>query len=546
MKHTFIYTVLFLLLMPFGVRADRVIDSLYKLAEKDFSEGRYDAVVGKLILILEIAEERGTCADRTIAYAKMGRAHYYLQQRDLCLRYLKLSDSFARSCDIDSMKWQNARHIGAMYYEMGKPDSSLIFLHRAEQMLKGGTNWYELSSLYAIMGEVYLRAKKEKTRGKQYFDASAQYAIKSGNPSVMAYASIKQGLYAELEKDCNAAAKWFRKAWDEYKQAKLVEGEMYAMKCLAKALSDCGNAEETFTILSRVQSIRDSIFRAETADNSAKYRTLYETEKKERKVAELERARKMLLLVFAVVVLALGVVFIMIWSRYRLRKQKEMDEYQAKQQELRFESVIEAEENERKRIASDLHDGVGQTMSAAKINLAALYGDISFSTEEQRNAYEKVVTLVDESCKEVRTVSHNMMPNVLLKSGLANAIRTFVSQIDGRIIKVNFYSEGLNEKMESNTEVVLYRVIQECVNNVIKHSGANHLDISLIKDEEGISATVEDNGKGFDTSKQETFEGIGLKNIISRIAYLKGTVEWESSPGKGTAVIIHIPADNKT
>ena len=100
--------------------------------------------------------------------------------------------------------------------------------------------------------------------------------------------------------------------------------------------------------------------------------------------------------------------------------------------------------------------------------------------------------------------------------------------------------------MESNTEVVLYRVIQECVNNVIKHSGANHLDISLIKDEEGISATVEDNGKGFDTSKQETFEGIGLKNIISRIAYLKGTVEWESSPGKGTAVIIHIPADNKT
>ena len=236
----------------------------------------------------------------------------------------------------------------------------------------------------------------------------------------------------------------------------------------------------------------------------------------------------------------------MIWSRYRLRKQKEMDEYQAKQQELRFESVIEAEENERKRIASDLHDGVGQTMSAAKINLAALYGDISFSTEEQRNAYEKVVTLVDESCKEVRTVSHNMMPNVLLKSGLANAIRTFVSQIDGRIIKVNFYSEGLNEKMESNTEVVLYRVIQECVNNVIKHSGANHLDISLIKDEEGISATVEDNGKGFDTSKQETFEGIGLKNIISRIAYLKGTVEWESSPGKGTAVIIHIPADNKT
>ena len=95
--------------------------------------------------------------------------------------------------------------------------------------------------------------------------------------------------------------------------------------------------------------------------------------------------------------------------------------------------------------------------------------------------------------------------------------------------------------MFNNIETVLYRVIQECVNNVIKHSGADKLDISLIKDADGIAATVEDNGRGFDTTDKQKFEGIGLKNITSRIEFLKGTVDFDSFPGKGTLIAIHVP-----
>ena len=108
-------------------------------------------------------------------------------------------------------------------------------------------------------------------------------------------------------------------------------------------------------------------------------------------------------------------------------------------------------------------------------------------------------------------------------------------------MKVHLFTRGLGERLDSNMETVLYRVIQECVNNVIKHSGAGNLDISLIKDADGISATIEDNGRGFDTSDHQNFEGIGLKNINSRIAFLKGTVDFDSSPGKGTLVAIHVP-----
>ena len=179
------------------------------------------------------------------------------------------------------------------------------------------------------------------------------------------------------------------------------------------------------------------------------------------------------------------------------------------------------------------------------MNLSMMSSELSFSNKEQKLAFDKAMDLVDEGCREVRTVSHNIMPNALLKSGLTSAIREFVNKLDQRVIKVNLYSEGLNERIDTKTESVLYRIVQESVNNVIKHSGAEALDISLIKDEDGISVTIEDNGKGFDTSDKDKFSGIGMRNIQSRVDYLKGTVEWDSAPGKGTVVAIHIPLQSQ-
>ena len=126
-------------------------------------------------------------------------------------------------------------------------------------------------------------------------------------------------------------------------------------------------------------------------------------------------------------------------------------------------------------------------------------------------------------------------------SGLANAVREFISKIDARIIKVTLHTEGLNDRLDSNVETVLYRVIQECVNNVLKHAQANHLDISILKETTDIAVTIEDNGIGFDITNKDNFDGIGLKNIASRIKYLQGTIDFSSEKNKGTVVAIHIP-----
>lgn len=305
-----------------------------------------------------------------------------------------------------------------------------------------------------------------------------------------------------------------------------------------------GNMPLSLQYFKQHTTLKDSIYTNDKMKQIEMLNAKYQTEKKEQqlKLQKATIAKKNYLL------WGLSACFVLLalagFAFYRKRQVQHTLNLQAevmKQQDIATRAVLAAEENERKRIAADLHDGVGQMMSAAKMNLSAFEDDLPFKDASQKLSYEKIIHLVDESCREIRHISHQMMPNALLKSGLANAIREFIDKIDSRIIQINLYAEGLHERLNSDVETVLYRVIQECVNNVIKHSGASTLDISLIKDADGIAATIEDNGKGFDVTDGKKMEGIGLKNIISRVEFLKGTVDFDSQAGKGTLIAIHVP-----
>jgi len=313
---------------------------------------------------------------------------------------------------------------------------------------------------------------------------------------------------------------------------------------LAKLYESSGKNDLALAMYKLYSATKDSLYTNELSQRFAELDTRYKTLEKEKIIQQqqFDIKRKNYWIISIGVLLFLGILLGYSWyRRYRLRQEKKIQTEIIKQQDISTRAVLQAEENERKRIAADLHDGVGQMMSVAKMNLSVFENDLPFKTEQQKFAYEKVIALVDESCREIRSISHQMMPNALLKSGLSSAIKEFIDKIDNTIININLHTEGLNERLDSNVETVCYRVIQECVNNVIKHSGANSLEISLIRDSDGISATIEDNGKGFDTKELAKFEGIGLKNIRSRIQYLKGTVDFDSAPGKGTLVAIHVP-----
>ena len=290
--------------------------------------------------------------------------------------------------------------------------------------------------------------------------------------------------------------------------------------------------------------IRDSLFSIEKTKQIQELNTRYETDKKELKIREQQDKIRLqnILMIAAIVLVVLGSMLAYAqYRKYQWRQEAKTQAQILRQQDMAAKAVMEAEEAERRRIATDLHDGVGQIMSAAMMNLSAYEHRANFPTKEEKISFGKIISLVDAGCKEVRAVSHNMMPNALLNNSLDAAIREFIDKIDARSLKIHFYSEGFHENFDANTETVLYRVIQECVNNVIKHSGADTLDISLIKETDEITATIEDNGKGFDMEATQFHEGIGLKNIRTRIEYLKGTVDFKSEPGKGTLVALHIP-----
>jgi len=238
-----------------------------------------------------------------------------------------------------------------------------------------------------------------------------------------------------------------------------------------------------------------------------------------------------------IVVTAVGVLY---YHFYRLKQQTLIQADIIRQQELATKRIIAAEENERRRIAADLQDGVGQLLSTTRMNLDTLLGRLMTNSPDNSDLATKTMAMIDEGCKEVRAIAHQMMPGVLLKTGLVAALRDFVNKLESPKLRITLETSGWDNRINNNIEIVLYRIIQETVNNVIKHAAASQLDIQLTIEDDEVSATIEDNGKGFNTANDK-FDGIGLKNIITRVEYLKGTVDISSLPGKGTVVAILIP-----
>lgn len=332
---------------------------------------------------------------------------------------------------------------------------------------------------------------------------------------------------------------------EKLKYPELQSNNYSELSSVAQRQGDFQKAFEYFTLRTR---LRDSLFALEKTKEIERLNSQYQSARQEQQIQSQQsriRLQNYLFIGIGGLVLLAALLSYSQYKRYRLKKESQLQAEILHQQEMKAKAILEAEENERQRIAKDLHDGVGQMMSAAKMNLSAIESELKFSDEQQKDSFEKIISLVDESCREVRTVSHIMMPNALLKNSLATAIHEFVNKLSHKSLKVHVYTEGLDEKLDSSIETVLYRVIQECVHNAIKHAGASTLDISLIRDKDGISGTIEDNGKGFDPSDKEKFEGIGLRNIITRIEYLKGTVDFDSAPGRGTVIGLHVPAPQK-
>ncbi|MFN0048587.1 MAG: 7TM diverse intracellular signaling domain-containing protein [Cytophagales bacterium] len=207
-----------------------------------------------------------------------------------------------------------------------------------------------------------------------------------------------------------------------------------------------------------------------------------------------------------------------------------------------FGAVIQGEENERKRLAFELHDGIGQLLSVVKLNLSSLEHWVDKRNKEAAEVVRSIVALVDDSCREVRNISHNLMPNTVVQFGLMAALKDFCRKINNaKKIRLHFQNLDFEPDLLPQVQTTLYRIIQEIVHNAIRHSHATDVYIQLFLEDEKMVLLIEDNGIGFDMALiHKGSNGMGIRNIISRIEYLKGEVHIDASPGKGTMYNINL------
>jgi signal transduction histidine kinase len=204
-------------------------------------------------------------------------------------------------------------------------------------------------------------------------------------------------------------------------------------------------------------------------------------------------------------------------------------------------AIINTEENERKRFAKDLHDGLGPLMSTVKMSLSALGERIKdpSGTDILNNTNH----LVNEAINTLKDISNNLSPHVLSNFGLSSALSAFTAKINQtKAIEIDFKSNMENQRLDSEKEVVMYRAACELINNSIRHSGASRIEIELNKLEKFITLQFYDNGRGFDVSSlgSEDPKGMGLSNIETRVKSVDGVFILESTPGKGTSALIKI------
>lgn len=514
----------------------------YMLSSIHRRKASYNMAVTHAMNALSIAEELNDNRLLGSSYNTIGILYLNLGNISKSKQY-HLKALAIREHDKDSVGISiSLNNIGIVFRDEGDYNKALAYYFKALAIAIHRDDSEDISFLYNDIGAAYTKVGNLDS-AEVFLKRSIDIRERTGDKSEIAYTYNYLGENYEKKSDLAKAELYIKKALNTAIAQGNNKQHYEALESLSDFYARNKIYDSAYTYLRAYRFYKDTIASTENQSLIAELTTKYETEKKEKKIliqeAALNRKNYMIGGITALLIIALlsGYFY---YNSYKLRQKDMLQKAIIQQQELATKAVIEAEEKERKRIAAELHDGVGQLMSAARMNLNAVRNEIPFQNNDQQDAFDKAISLVDEGCKEVRSVSHNIMPNALLKAGLVSAIREFVEKIDYRTLEVNLYSEGLNENIPTNVETVLYRVIQECVNNVIKHAQASKLDITLIRDEDGISATVEDNGIGFDTKR--TSDGLGMKNMQTRIDYLKGSIEWNSATDKGTVVMIQIPA----
>jgi len=464
------------------------------------------------------------------------------------------------------------------YIEKATKRSPTLAESKMETYIINAENLVELKHFYdakKVLDKAFFTLKKypESNLNDSYFYSEGIYYAKQ-NKYTQALASYEKGIKSANNHQNAIALNRLKFAeyemlfkLKEYEKAKnnleyllentpfIVDKKNYYNE-LSKVYSAVKNYDKAYFYANKYNVVNDSLnntkFQKEIVELEAKYKKA-ENEKKitalqsqNEKAALLVYNNRLNSFLFAVLSVLLFLIVLFLWilnkNQKKLSFQKEINHQQEltaleNQQKLSVSNaLIEGEEVERKRIARDLHDGLGSMLSGLKIHLKLAEKDNVSTTE--------VTTLLDNSIKELRNISQNLMPESLLKLSLEHALRDLCMANSNTITNVEFQYLINKSNLSKNHQIFIYRIIQELLNNALKYANASEILVSCSQNKETFFITVEDNGIGFNVSERSN-TGMGLRNIKNRVEFLNGKLEIESIINKGTSAYIELKVKNE-
>jgi two-component system, NarL family, sensor kinase len=508
--------------------------------------GQFDRQLEYLLQALALIEKRNQKEKLSSMYHNVANAYYNLNNYRKSVEYCLLSLKLYKETGNNAYPNRTFATLGQNFAMLKNTDSALYYYTRAiTESIKLDDN-YAVASIYGYMADTYAArndfkemlkvAEKSLTLSKE-LQSRQMLASSLYN---MAYASYFNG-------DNIAAKKHINEALNIAVKDSLKDELKNIYTVLSFIAARDGDYKISYQAKQKSDSIQQTLLNEQVIKSTTELEKKYESEKKNGQIiiqqAQLEKSR----ILNVVLIGSAAVLFIISILSYRSYQQKQklqqqrIIELETQQQLTATEAVLKGEEQERTRLAKDLHDGLGGMLSGIKYSFNTMKGNL-IMTPDNAQAFERSMDMLDSSIKEMRRVAHNMMPEALVKFGLDTALKDFCNDINqSGALTVSYQSiEMENAAIEQTTAITIYRIVQELINNSIKHAAAATAIVQLSKTENILSLTVEDDGKGFDTALINTAKGIGWNNINNRVEFLKGKLDLNSQIDKGTSVHIEI------
>ena len=463
-----------------------------------------------------------------------------LKQYQNSLQYSKQSFNIRIENKDSTRLTSSCNNIGICFKNLDQIDSAAYYYQLGIDYASALNNDRKLAELYTNLGNLYVENDK----------AIEGYEVLKKALDLNQSEASKAALYNSLSGTCyilNKSKEALDYALKSYHLNKATEGHGHigdSYLNLAQAYYLNKQYDKASEYYLKWGETKDSVYSSENAKAIADFETRYQTEKKEKEIVrqELEIAeqdliisnRNRLLIGFGGGVLVILFLSLYLIQRNRRKAQQDKDEAIIREKDKGLKAIIIAQEEERKRVAKDLHDGIVQRIAGIILGWRK-----SLESRTEYAVENDLLRSLEKSSEDLRDISHRMMPRALSELGVCAAIDDMLDKSLGHTdIKFQFEHFGIKSRLAENIEITLYRITQELVNNVIKHSNASEVNIQLFKANNNVILIVEDNGKGFSGKSRS---GIGLLNISSRVDTVNGKVNFEPSPQSGTLVTVKIP-----